>query len=117
MSNRSLVIIDGGLAGHGGMMSFNDVERIVLNENFRVEATMAPSQLTVVGVHERAPGWPFRQGEGDVYDTSRVGPNRMLIPMLKDWTPRAVSAAGEGLVDAGLTTISVKALASSSPPA
>ncbi|HNU36591.1 MAG TPA: hypothetical protein PKJ15_08325, partial [Methanomassiliicoccales archaeon] len=39
MSNGSLVIIDGGLAGAmGGMMSFNNAERIVLNDTFRVEA-------------------------------------------------------------------------------
>ncbi len=115
MSNRSLVIIDGGLAGAmGGMMSFNDVERIVLNDTFRVEAYDGTfSNLTVVGVMKQSALGGIFVSEGAVYDTFKaLGPNRMLISYAEGLDPAEQSVLLEkDFVDAGLTTISVKALA------
>lgn len=115
MSNRSLVIIDGSLAGAmGGMMSFNDVERIVLNDTFRVEAYDGTfSNLTVVGVMKQSALGGIFVSEGAVYDTFKaLGPNRILVSYAEGLDPAEQSVLLEkDFVDAGLTTISVKALA------
>jgi putative ABC transport system permease protein len=115
MSNRSLVIIDGGLAGAmGGMMSFNDVQRIVLNDTFRVEAYDGTfTNLTVVGVMKQSALGGIFVSEGAVYDNFKaLGPNRMLVSYAEGLDPAEQSVLLEkDFVDAGLTTISVKALA------
>lgn len=115
MSNGSLVIIDGGLAGAmGGMMSFGSAERIVLNDTFRVEAydgTLA--NVTVVGVMKQSALGGVFVNEATVYDTFKaLGPNRMLVSYTEGLDPAEQSVLLEkDFVDAGLTTISVKALA------
>ncbi len=115
MSNDSLVVIDGGLAGAmGGMMSFNEAERIVLNDTFRVEAYDGTySNLTVVGVMKQSALGGIFINEETVYDTFKaLGPNRMLVSYAEGLDPAEQSVLLEkDFVDAGLTTISVKALA------
>ncbi len=115
MSNDSLVVIDGGLAGAmGGMMSFNDAERIVLNDTFRVEAYDGTyANLTVVGVMKQSALGGIFINEETVYDTFKaLGPNRMLVSYADGLDPAEQSVLLEkDFVGAGLTTISVKALA------
>ena len=115
MSNDSLVVIDGGLAGTmGGMMSFNNAQRIVLNDTFRVEAYDGTySNLTVVGVMKQSALGGIFVNEETVYDTFKaLGPNRMLVSYIDGLDPAEQSVLLEkDFVDTGLTTISVKALA------
>lgn len=115
MSNGSLVIIDGGLAGAmGGMMSFNDAERIVLNDTFRVEAYDGTiSNLTVVGIMKQSALGGIFVKEAMVYDKFKAfGPNRLLVSYADGLDPEEQSVLLEkDFVAAGLTTISVKALA------
>jgi len=115
MSNGSLVIIDGGLAGAmGGMMSFGDAERIVLNDTFRVEAYDGTfSNVTVVGVMKQSALGGVFVNEATVYGAFKaLGPNRMLVSYKDGLDPAEQSVLLEkDFVDAGLTTISVKALA------
>lgn len=115
MSNGSLVIIDGGLAGAmGGMMSFDNAERIVLNDTFRVEAYDGNStNVTVVGVMKQSALGGIFVNEATVYDAFKaLGPNRMLVSYVNGLDPAEQSVLLEkDFVDAGLTTISVKSLA------
>lgn len=115
MSNDSLAVIDGGLAGAmGGMMSFNEVERIVLNDTFRVEAYDGTyTNITVVGVMKQSALGGIFVNEGTAYDTFKaLGPNRMLLSYAEGLDPAEQSVLVEkDFVEAGLTTISVKALA------
>lgn len=115
MSNGSLVVIDGGLAGAmGGMMSFGDAERIVLNDTFRVEAYDGTfSNVTVVGVMKQSALGGVFVNEATVYGAFKaLGPNRMLVSYKDGLDPAEQSVLLEkDFVDAGLTTISVKALA------
>lgn len=115
MSNGSLAIIDGGLAGAmGGMMSFDQARRIVLNDTFRVEAYDGSyTNLTVVGVMKQSALGGVFVNEATVYGTFKaLGPNRMLVSYAEGLDPAEQSVLLEkDFVSVGLTTISVKALA------
>jgi len=115
MDNASLVIIDGGTAGAmGGMMSYTEAERIVLNDSFTLVASDSTRHnVTVVGVMKQTTLTGIFASEQTVYDDfNALGPNILLISYAEGLNPAEQSVLLEkDFLAYGLSTISVKALA------
>lgn len=115
MTNGSLVVIDGGLAGAmGGFMQFNDGDSLVLNDNFTVVAWDGTrTNVTVVGVMKQSALGGIFINEGAVYSSFKAqGINRLLISYSEGLDPAVQSILLEKeFLYVGLSTISVKSLA------
>lgn len=115
MSNSSLAIIDGGTAGAlGGMMSYSEAERIVLNDSFTVVSSdESRHDLTIVGVMKQSALSGVFVSEATLYtDLKALGPNLMLISYAEGLDPAEQSVLLEkDFLAYGLTTISVRSLA------
>ena len=95
-------------------MSFNDAERIVLNDTFRVEAYDGThTSITVVGVMKQSALTGLFVNEEALYeDLKAMGPNLMLVSYAEGLDPAEQSVLMEkDFLMYGLNTISVKALA------
>ncbi len=115
MDNGTLVVIDGGLAGAaGGFMQFGGGESVVLNDSFAVVAWDGTrTNVTVVGVMKQsALGGVFVNEEAVYSSFKALGVNRLLVSYAEGLDPARQSVLLEReFLDAGLSTISVKALA------
>ncbi|NLX47064.1 MAG: FtsX-like permease family protein [Euryarchaeota archaeon] len=115
MANGSLAIIDGGTAGAlGGMMSYSEAERIVLNDSFTVVASdESRHNVTIVGVMKQSALTGLFVNEEALYeDLKAMGPNLMLVSYAEGLDPAEQSVLMEkDFLMYGLNTISVKALA------
>ncbi|MHC1709641.1 MAG: ABC transporter permease [Methanomassiliicoccales archaeon] len=115
MSNGSLVVIDGGLAGAmGGFMQFDDADSLVLNDNFTVVAWDGTrTNVTVVGVMKQSALGGVFINEDAVYSSFKaLGINRLLVSYSEGLDPAVQSILLEKeFLYVGLSTISVKSLA------
>jgi putative ABC transport system permease protein len=115
MDNGSLAVIDGGLAGAmGGFMQFGGGGSLVLNDSFTVVAWDGTrTNVTVVGVMKQSALGGVFVNENAVYSSFKaLGINRLLVSYADGLDPASQSILLEKeFLYAGLSTISVKALA------
>ncbi len=115
LTNGSLAIIDGGLAGAmTGPIQFSNPSQLVINETFTVIAYDGTrTNVTVVGIMKQSALSGIFVNETAVYGSFKaLGPNLLLLSYAKGLDPAEQSVLLEkDFLDVGLSTISVKSLA------